>query len=118
MTSLVIALAIFNVVLLVERYAFWRILWARIQEREARADKLFDRMLALKGIRPIAEPKAEEYRPRTPVLSQDERDAIEDRIRERLEIATYRNEPITSEEARAEVWASLGHSQPPNLDGD
>jgi len=115
--ALVIALAVFNIVLLIERYAFWRILWARIQERESQADKLFDRMLALKGIRPIEEPKAATPS-RGPVLSADERDAIQDRIKERLEIATLRNEAITPAQAEAEVWASLGYSQPPNLNGN
>jgi len=116
--GLVVVLAGLNLILLVERYAFWSILWDRIQEREARADKLFDRMLVLKGIRPIAEPKLDEYKPRTPVFSQDELDAIQDRIRERLEVATLRNEPMTPAQAEAEVWASLGYPQPPNLNGN
>lgn len=122
MSALVVALIAVNLILLAERYVFWRLLWAKYHEREARADqmldlllKMYDRMLALKGVRPIlTELKASETRERPPAFSQDELDAIKDRIKERLEIANFRNEPITPAQAEAEVWASLGHAQPPN----
>lgn len=113
--ALVIVLTIFNVVLAVDRYVIWERLWARYEEREQRADQLFDRMLTLKGIRSISQPQLDQPQPRTPVFNRDELDAIQDRIKERLEIATLRNEPITPAQAEAEVWASLGYSQPPNL---
>jgi hypothetical protein len=118
LSALVIALIAINLILLAERYAFWFLLWSRYQERERRADQMFDRLLGFKGIRPIAQPQLDQSQPRTPVFSQDERDAIQDRIKERLEIATLRNEAITPAQAEAEVWASLGYSQPPNLNGN
>lgn len=102
-----------NVLLLVERYVSWHLLWQRYLERERRADQLFDRMMVLKGLRPIAEPKLENPQPQRPVLTQDEMDGIQDRIKERLEVATLRGEALTPSQAEAEVWATLGYPNPP-----
>lgn len=117
MEILVAFLIIINLVLLAERYVCWHLLWSKYLEREKRADQLFDRMLVLKGIRPVAQPQLDQPRPSTPVFSREELAVIEDRIKERLEVALLRNEPMTPQQAEAEVWASLGYSQPPNLNG-
>lgn len=117
MSAVVIALVAVNLILLAERYVSWYLLWSRYLDRERRADQILDRWLGSKGIRPLAEPKLEQSRPSTPVLSQDELDVIEDRIKERLEVATLRNESISQQQAEAEVWATLGYRQPPILNG-
>lgn len=118
MTKLEIVLIAVNLILIADRYAIWFLLWGRCREREWRADQMFDRLLGFKGVRPLAQPQLDQPQPRTPVFNQDELDAIQDRVKERLEVATLRNEPITLAQAEAEIWASLGYPQPPNLNGN
>lgn len=78
-----------------------------------RVQQALNRILVLKGIRPIAEPILDTPRPRTPVLSDVEAEGIQDMIKEEMEHAELLGKPITREQAARQVWNSLGHHEPP-----
>lgn len=75
-----------------------------------------NRILSIKGVRPIAAPLAPEpERERGPVVSftADELDNLRDMVRERIEVAALRGESLPESLAKQEVWASLGYASAP-----
>lgn len=116
-----IALAILCGVLAAQLVAVWRKCERLEREKAEAAAESFrvmresvNRILSIKGVRPIAEPVAPMERPAPPVtFTADELDHLRDMVRERLEVAELRGQPITEGQARAEMWGSLGFSTAP-----
>ena len=115
-----IPLCVLALVLAVQLVALWRKIErlerekaAVVAEAQARIQDAVNRILVLKGVRPIAEPALDVPRVSGQTYTADELDNLRDMVRERLEVAQYRGEPVTEEQAKAEVWAGLGFQAAP-----
>lgn len=116
-----IAFGVLTLVLAVQLCVLWRKVERLEREKteiarmaQDRVQDAVNRILVLKGVRPIAEPVLDApVRIAGPVYTADELDNLRDMVRERLEVAQYRGEAITEAQAKAEVWAGLGFQAAP-----
>lgn len=116
-----IALSLLCAILAAQLVALWR-KCERLEREKAEAlgesfrvmRESVNRILSIKGVRPIAESVApvEKHAPPA-VFTADEMDHLRDMVQERLEVAELSGRPITEADARQEVWASLGFSTAP-----